>query len=96
MAGDTVVLPLPTNPNAGPSNEFTYDHSNPRGYAEVILALLMLIASWITVGLRFIARKHINSIGADDYLIIVAQVCRHPRNIRYVESYIFSYSGRDS
>jgi hypothetical protein len=58
---------------------FTDDPTNPRFFSEVILGLVVLILSWLTIGARFLARYHIHSIGADDVLILAAQVCSSER-----------------
>jgi hypothetical protein len=51
---------------------FLYDKTNPRGFAEVVLALITTILCWILVGARFAARYRIHAIGADDILILIA------------------------
>jgi len=51
-----------------------YDPTNVRGFAQAVLAIVFLCLSWPVVLARLGARYHIKSLGADDYLVVFAQV----------------------
>jgi len=50
----------------------TYDPTNQRGYAQVILGIVTLVLSCIFVFARIVARFTISSLGKDDILVLIS------------------------
>lgn len=54
---------------------FTENATNPQGHNVAILAVCFLAFTWPILGLRFWVRhRMLHSLGADDYLALLAQV----------------------
>jgi len=58
-------------PASGP---FYDDPTNTRSFIQVVLALCLLVLSWISVFCRFVSRHQIKSTGLDDYFILPSLV----------------------
>jgi hypothetical protein len=56
-------------------NEYFIAHpAIPQQLGLGVLLIILLILSWIVVGLRFLARFRIRSFGSDDWYMLAAQV----------------------
>jgi hypothetical protein len=50
------------------------DPTNPRAYAESIIAIVLLSLTWVAICVRFLVRHRKQSLGLDDLFALVAQV----------------------
>jgi hypothetical protein len=64
----------------------------PQAFALAILLVILLIVSWIVVGLRCLARWRIRSFGKDDWFMLGALVSIAPFGITWLTLVEFFYT----
>jgi len=50
------------------------DPTNPRGYDEMILGIVLVGVTWVALCVRFLVRHHKKFLGVDDIFALVSEV----------------------